>query len=208
MTRGLFIVFEGLDGSGKTTQATKLAQYLRARGCEVATVEEPGGTPVGERIREMLLHTREELEPLTEIFLYEASRHQLVKHVIEPALSRSATVICQRYAYSSVAYQGYGRGLPLEWIEEMSERATEGLRPDVVIWLEVPAEEGLKRRQRERGLDRIEEEGLEFLRRVERGYREIARRHPEIVRLDATRTPERVFEDVLRVLRKGGQGGL
>jgi dTMP kinase len=210
VTRGWFVVFEGLDGSGKTTQAMKLAQYLRDRGCEAVTVEEPGGTPVGERIREILLNTEEELEPLTELLLYEASRHQLVRRVIEPALSRGEIVICQRYAYSSLAYQGYGRELPLEWVEELNERATGGLRPDVVVWLDLPAEEGLKRRRRERGLDRIEGEGLEFLRRVERGYRELAQRHSEIVRVDATRDPERVFEEILQVLteRKGGQGGL
>lgn len=210
MTRGWFVVFEGLDGSGKTTQAMKLTQYLRERGCEAVTVEEPGGTPVGERIREILLNTEEELEPLTELLLYEASRHQLVRRVIEPALSRGEIVICQRYAYSSLAYQGYGRELPLEWIEELSERATGGLRPDVVVWLDLPAEEGLKRRRRERGLDRMEGEGLEFLRRVERGYRELARRRSEIVRVDATRGPEEVFGEVLKVLteRKGGEGGL
>lgn len=207
--RGFFIVFEGLDGSGKTTQAKRLARHFREQGREVVSVKEPGGTPVGERIREILLDERSHLEPLTELLLYQASRHELTRRVIRPALKRGAIVICQRYSYSSLAYQGFGRGLPLEWVTTLTEQATEGLKPSVAFFLEVPVEEGLKRLKQERRPDRIERQGVEFLRRVEQGYQRLARQNPEMIRLDGMQSPERLFEDVMRVLerRKGGGNG-
>ena len=197
MTRGMFIVFEGLDGSGKTTQAEKFVAYLQQQGVKVIAVEEPGGTPLGERIRELLLSKKDAPQPLTELFLYEASRHELVQNVIRPALARGETVVCQRYDYSSTAYQGYGRGLSLEEVETLNALATGDLRPDIVFWLDVPAEEALKRLKRP--LDRLEGEGLEFLKRVERGYQEIAQKHREIVRIDGTRDPETVFQEIVSV---------
>jgi len=207
--KGWFIVFEGLDGSGKTTQAGRLARHLEGRSHEVVSVEEPGGTPLGERLRELLLDARCDLSPLSELLLYEASRSELTQRVIRPALERGAIVICQRYTYSSLAYQGYGRGLSLEFIEELNQRATGGLTPDVVFFLDVPAEEGLRRLRGVREPDRLEEGGLEFLRRVERGYYELAERVPEMIRLDGTQPPERLFEGILEALKgKGGEGGL
>ncbi len=203
MTRGTFIVFEGLDGSGKTTQATKFAAYLQQRGVKVVAVEEPGGTPLGERIRELLLSKEDAPQPLTELFLYEASRHELVQSVIRPALARGEAVVCQRYDYSSTAYQGYGRGLPLEEVKTLNALATGGLRPDVVFWLDVPAEEALKRLKRP--LDRLEGEGLKFLKRVEQGYREIAREHTEVVRIDGTRDPEMIFQEIISVWERWGE---
>ena len=207
--KGFFIVFEGLDGSGKTTQAKRLSRYFEEQGREVVSVEEPGGTPAGERVRVLLLDEKSCLEPLTELLLYQASRHELTRRVIRPALERGAVVICQRYGYSSLAYQGYGRGLPLDWVRELTERATEGVKPDVAFFLEVRADEGLKRVRRERHPDRMESQGLEFLRRVEQGYQELAAQYPEVVRLDGMRGPERLFEDILRALEptKGGRSG-
>jgi len=208
--RGRFIVFEGLDGSGKTTQAKQLAEHLIGQGHKVVEIEEPGGTPVGELIRASLLAPEHSLEPLTELLLYEASRYELVRRVIRPALEDGAILICQRYSYSSLAYQGYGRGLPLERVEQLNEWATEGLKPDVVFFLDVPAEEGLRRLRVARRLDRIEGEGLEFLRRVERGYRALAERTVEMIRLDGTQSPEKLFGEILQALAglKGGKGGL
>lgn len=197
MTRGVFVVFEGLDGSGKTTQARRFSSYLRREGHRVTAVEEPGGTPLGERVRGLLLDKRFQPQPWTELFLYEASRHELVERVIRPALARGEAVVCQRYDYSSVAYQGYGRGLPLEEVEALNARATGGLRPDLVFWLDVPAEEAFRRLRRPS--DRLEGEGLAFFKRVERGYRELARRRGEIVRVDGTRAPEAVFREVVAV---------
>jgi len=207
--KGFFIVFEGLDGSGKTTQAKRLSRYFEERGMEVISLEEPGGTPLGERIREILLNEKSSLEPLTELLLYEAARHEITAQVIRPALERGATVICQRYGYSSVAYQGYGRGLPLSWVEDLNQRATGGLQPSVTFWLEVGAEEGLKRVKRKRHLDRMEQEGLEFLERVAEGYRAIAKNSPEVIRLDGMLEPESLFDEILQALErtKGGQSG-
>ena len=206
-SRGYFIVLEGLDGSGKSTQAERLVAYLRAQGYEVKPVEEPGGTPEGEAIREVLL--REELTPLAELFLYEASRNQLVRRVIRPALDRGEIVVCQRYDYSTVAYQGYGRGLSPELIGRLNEAATEGVRPDVVLFLDVPAEEGLRRLREGRRPDRIEDEGVRFLRRVERGYHDLLERCPEMVRIDGTPPPEDVFREIQgiveRVLKRRGE---
>jgi len=206
--KGFFIVFEGVDGSGKTTQAKLLYEHLKGRGCEVRSVEEPGGTPVGELVRRITLSAESRLEPLTELFLYEASRHELTYRVIRPALERGEVVICQRYGYSSLAYQGYGRGLALERVNELNEWATGGLRPDVAFFLDVPAEEGLRRLSRRP--DRIEGEGLKFLRRVEEGYRAIAKESPEVIVLDGMRGPEQIFGEILRTLRemKGGEGGI
>jgi dTMP kinase len=197
---GGFIVLEGLDGSGKSTQAERLVAHLREQGHPVKAVEEPGGTPEGETIRELLL--QKDLTPLAELFLYEASRNQLVRRVIRPALEQGEIVVCQRYDYSTVAYQGYGRGLPLELIECLNGAATEGVRPDVVLFLDVPAEEGLARLREGRRPDRIEDEGLRFLQRVERGYQELLRRCPEMVRIDGTRSPEAVFQEICGVVEK------
>jgi dTMP kinase len=208
--KGFFIVFEGVDGSGKTTQAKLLYEHLKDQGCEVKSVEEPGGTDVGELIRQITLSSQSRLEPLTELFLYEASRHELTYRVIRPALERGEIVLCQRYSYSSLAYQGYGRGLALEWVGKLNEWATGGLKPDIAFFLDVPAEEGLRRLGKARQPDRIECEGLEFLRRVEEGYRTIAKESPEVVVLDGTRGPKQVFGEILRTLAemKGGEGGI
>jgi dTMP kinase len=204
--KGHFIVFEGLDGSGKSTQAQRLSRHFQQRGREVIAVEEPGGSPLGERIRAILLDGKSSCLPLTEVLLYEASRHELTQRVIRPALERGAIVICQRYAYSTLAYQGYGHGLPLERIEELSQWVTGGLTPSVAFFLDLPVEEGLQRLRREREPDRMESQGLEFWRRVEQGYHELARRHPEMIRLDATQDPERLFAEILQALErtKGG----
>jgi len=185
---GLFITFEGGDGAGKSTQITLLAARLRERGFDVRTFREPGGvTPgdAGERIREVVLdpaHTG--LDVVAELLLYEASRAQLVATHYRPALAEGAVVLCDRYADSSVAYQGYGRAvLPVEEVHELNRIATGGLVPDLTLLLDVDAVDGLEQVLASGTADRLEQAGHEFHERVRAGYLEIARREPERVKL-------------------------
>ncbi|MCS6902874.1 MAG: dTMP kinase [Candidatus Bipolaricaulota bacterium] len=165
----MFIALEGLDGCGKSTQLRALAQRLQQSKMDPVIVQEPGGTPVGEEIRHILLH-REELKmaPLTELLLYEASRSELTETVIRPALASGRWVLTDRYSLSSVAYQGYGRGLDLRLVRELNRIATGGLDPQMTFLIDVPVEVALQRKGRAR--DRLEGSGVEFYERVRRGY--------------------------------------
>jgi len=185
--RGLFITFEGGDGSGKSTQIALLAEKLRALGHDVRTYREPGGvTPgdAGERIREILLDPAHvELDVRAELLLYEASRAQLVAVHYRPALSEGAIVLCDRYADSSVAYQGYGRAvLPVAEVHELNRIATGGLTPDLTLLLDVDSVAGLAQATVE-GADRLEQAGTAFHERVRDGYLAIAAEEPERVKL-------------------------
>lgn len=185
--RGLFITFEGGDGSGKSTQIALLAEKLRALGHDVRTYREPGGvTPgdAGERIREILLDPAHvELDVRAELLLYEASRAQLVAVHYRPALSEGAIVLCDRYADSSVAYQGYGRAvLPVAEVHELNRIATGGLTPDLTLLLDVDSVAGLAQATVE-GADRLEQAGTAFHERVRGGYLAIAAEEPERVKL-------------------------
>lgn len=175
---GLFIVFEGPEGSGKTTQLWRLYRRLRRAGIPVVRTREPGGTILGERLRRLLKGTRESPVPEAELFLFLAARAQLVNTVIRPALAAGRVVLCDRYSPSTLAYQAYGRGLPLERVAAADRLATGNLRPDLVVLLDLPVEAGLARRGRP-GTDRFEAEDLEFHRRVRLGYLELARSDPE-----------------------------
>ncbi len=190
---GLLIAIEGLDGSGKTTQARLLVEYLRNRGEEVLLVEEPGTTAAGRAIREILLDHGREIAPLSELLLYEASRAQLVKEVIEPALKAGKIVVADRFALSSLAYQGYGRGLPLGLVHELNEVATGGLEPNLTILLDISPEEGLRRKG---FLDRMEGSGLEFYRRVREGYLRSVPRPPRGQVLDAHASEEELSQRI------------
>jgi dTMP kinase len=177
----LFITFEGPDGSGKTTQVHLLVTYLREQGYEVVLTREPGGTDIGDQMRKVLHDpANTALHPRTEILLYSASRAQHVAERIGPSLARGHIVISDRYADSTLAYQGYGRRLDLETLRMITAFATGGLRPDLTIYLDVAPEEGLQRRRL--GGDewnRLDAEALEFHRRVRAGYLELARLEPE-----------------------------
>jgi dTMP kinase len=167
----VFVTFEGVDGSGKTTQADLLSDHLRAEGREVVATREPGGTQLGERIRELVLHSGP-MAPWAEAALFTAARAQLVDEVIRPALARGADVVCDRYIDSSLAYQGLARGLGVERVLEMNLLATGSLLPDRTFYLRLPARTAADRRGDD--LDRFEQEGAEFAGEVARAYDELA----------------------------------
>lgn len=178
----MFVTFEGADGSGKTTQARLLAERLTREGRDVVVTREPGGTELGERVRELVLHAGH-VAPWAEAALFAAARAQHVAEVIRPALERGATVLCDRYVDSSLAYQGIARGLGLERVLELNLTAVEGLMPDRTFLLVVDAETAARRVGADR--DRIEREDDGFRARVDAAYRELADRYPErIVVLD------------------------
>jgi dTMP kinase len=195
----VFVTFEGLDGSGKSTQAELLGMRLEADGLEVVSTREPGGTELGERVRDLVLHGGH-VSPWAEALLYAAARAQHVEEVIRPALDRGASVVCDRYLDSSVAYQGVGRDLGLERVLELNLAAVGGLLPDRTFLLALDASEIGGRLRREQ--DRLERESDAFHARAAAGYRELAQRFPgRIVVLDATRAPGELAEEVYGALR-------
>jgi dTMP kinase len=195
----MFVTFEGVDGSGKSTQAQLLAERLRSEGREVVLTREPGGTAAGERIREILLHG-EGLAPWAEASLFAAARAQLVDEVIRPALARGADVVSDRYVDSSLAYQGLARGLGVERVLEVNLLATGGLLPDRTFLILLPPAEAAARREGEP--DRIEREGAAFVEEVDRAYREIARVFAQrVVVVDGTLNPEDMAEIIRGQLR-------
>jgi dTMP kinase len=195
----VFVTFEGLDGSGKSTQADLLHQRLLADDVDVVATREPGGTALGEKLRDLVLHG-DHVGPWAEALMYVAARAQLVDEVIRPALERGASVICDRYLDSSVAYQGVARGLGLERMLDLNLAAIGGLLPDRTFLLELDPGEVPSRIQRH--YDRLEREGDDFRARAAAGYRELAERFPErIVVLDATRPADELAEEVYGALR-------
>lgn len=184
VVKGFFITFEGVDGCGKSTQARLLAEHLEKKGRAVALTREPGGTPLAEEIRKVILTpSREELAPEAEILLYAASRAQHVAEFIRPALAAGKIVICERFTDSSLAYQGYGLGYDIELVRQVNRAATGGLEPDLTILLDTEAAESLERVTTRAGrngnnVDRIELRGLEFQERVRQGFLELAAASP------------------------------
>lgn len=182
---GLLITFEGPDGSGKTTQLGLLAEHLRALGHDVLTTREPGGTAIGDQIRAVLHDVKNvEMTRETEFLLYAASRAQLVRQVLKPHLARGGTVLCDRFADSSMAYQGYGRELDLEAISLITQFATGGLTPDLTIYLDLPVEVGIERKQSAHlaqagEWNRLDQQTLDFHRRVHQGYLKMAQANPD-----------------------------
>ena len=210
MARGRLITFEGPEGAGKSTQAAMLISKLEARGIEVIYTREPGGTKLGEAIRGILQYNAagEDPCPESEVLLFEASRAQLVRHVIQPALERGAWVLCDRFADSTTAYQGFGRGLSVELLTRLNAVATDGARPDLTVLLDLDPETGLTRARARNAAQnaaasegRFEAEALAFHARVRQGYLELARRFPERFRkVDAMRLAEPIAEDVWKLV--------
>jgi len=207
MSRGRFITFEGTEGGGKSTQIQLLAERLRAGGFPVRTLREPGGTPVGEEIRHLLKHSEANraMTPEAELLLICASRAQLVREVIRPALAAGETVLCDRFYDSTIAYQGYGRQLNLDLVRAVIDFAVRETRPDLTLLLHVPLKVSEARRAARAGnapalRDRFEEADRAFFQRVEDGYLRIARAEPHRVKvIDATPGVETVAQVVWRV---------
>ncbi len=174
ISRGFFIVLDGPEGCGKSTQAERLVERLRRQGLEATSVRDPGGTAVSENIRELLLSTETgDILPITEMLLYMASRAEMIQRIIRPALENGLTVVSDRFVSSTIAYQGYAGGLEPAEIELVAQVACQGIRPDLTIILDLPAEEGFARIQRKH--DRMELKGLEFHRKVRQGFRRLTR---------------------------------
>ena len=207
---GTFITFEGIDGSGKSTQLKLLNSFLRARGCQAVVTREPGGTALGLRLREALLDALEEVDPLTELLVFAADRAQHVRRKLMPALESGAVVISDRYADATVAYQGAGRGFPPELISQIVQLATGGLKPDLTLLFDVSIDESVSRTTRRsnsknaaaRGArDRLDIEAAEFHARVRDAYLSIAEADPERVKVIDTSGPvERTHEHVKQII--------
>jgi len=198
---GLFITLEGCEGSGKSTQLARLAALLRATGAEVHALREPGGTTVGEQVREILLSPAHQgMDAVTEVLLYEAARAAHVARAIRPALASGDIVVCDRYADSSTAYQGYGRGLDLDMVRALNEWATGGIVPDRTFVLDVPPAEGLALATHE-GADRLEREAIAFHERVRDGYLTMARQEPERFVVVPRGDSDEVFAAIVAALR-------
>jgi len=190
----LFVVLEGPDASGKSTQLKLLAEHLAAHNIPHLTTREPGGTPLGRELRRLLLDPRRDIRPLTELLLMVADRHEHVERVIRPALNEGKWVLCSRYTLSTLAYQGYGRGVDLALLRQLNELATGGLEPDYVFLLDLPPQVAY---QRTRDRDRFEGEGLEFFTQVRAAYLELIRSVPRGYVIDATSPPEQVCREIL-----------
>jgi dTMP kinase len=202
---GFFVTFEGIEGCGKSTQSRHVAAHLRALGHDVVLTREPGGTDITAQIRSLLADPSSRLDATAELMLFLADRAQHVASVVRPALDAGKIVLCDRYCDSTLAYQGYGRGHDLAWLEEMNRRASHDVMPDLTLWVDCPVEVGLARvRHRDSGPgDRFEAEPLEFHARIRRGFAELAARFPvRIVRVDSDRDQSDVSSDCVAVVEE------
>ena len=199
MMQGLFITFEGPDGCGKTTQMKLLAEYFEKKGKEVVLTREPGGKGLGEKVREILLNYDGEVYDRCESFLFLADRAQNIDIIVNPAVKEGKIVLCDRHIDSTVAYQGYGRGLNIDRINMLNNLATNGKKPDLTLVFDVDVETSMKRVGKEK--DRMESAGIDFHNRVRKGYLELAKQEPKRIKvLDATKSIEEIHKDVINIL--------
>lgn len=210
----MLITFEGIDASGKSTQIRLLKQYLRARGIDALTLREPGGVPLAEQIRAMLLESKEEIGSVTELLLFSASRAELVRTLVQPALQNDQTVVLDRFYDSTTAYQGYGRGIDLKIICAVNQIASLGIEPELTFYLDLLPEDAMMRKFSEKSLplsfgknetplDRMESSGLDFYRRVREGYKTLAREHAHrFVEIDALQSINDIHKQIIETLRQ------
>ena len=210
--RGLFITFDGPEGCGKTTQSRALALWLRRRGFSVVLTRDPGGSPIAEEIRDLLLdHRHKGLDPLSEMLLYETCRASLVRDVILPALRRGKIVVCDRFSDATHVYQGVAGGVPDRLIQYVDKAVCRGVTPILTFILDVESRKGLKRLRRHRKLDRMEKKPLRFHEAVRRGYARIAKKNPARVKLipplPLEKVKEKIVTEVTRALRRHFRAG-
>lgn len=199
----MFVTLEGIEGSGKSTLLAGMLERMREQGLDVLTTREPGGTPVGDAIREVVLRPGLHVEPLTEALLMNASRAALVSDVVRPALAAGRVVLCDRYYDSTLAYQGYGRGLDLAMLRGLCAAATGGLDPDLTLILDVPPEISRQRVESRPGAnDRLDNETFAFFARARQGFLELAMREPRMRVLDATRQVDVLIDEAMAYLAK------
>ncbi|MBQ6504899.1 MAG: dTMP kinase [Flexilinea sp.] len=199
----MFITFEGPDGSGKTTQLNKLVPALEAKGLDIVRTREPGGTDIGDQIRSVIMNMKNKsMHPRAEILLFCASRAQLVEELIRPSLAAGKIILCDRYADSTMAYQGYGHGLDRTMLTHLLDFATGGLKPDLTLLFDISAEAGLRRRiSNHEEWNRMDDYALQFHERVRSGYLTMAAAEPErFVVINADRTPDEIHTDVLSAI--------
>ncbi|MTJ08291.1 dTMP kinase [Anabaena sp. UHCC 0204] len=202
---GKLIVFEGVEGCGKTTQMQLCSQWLESLNISVVLTREPGGTELGTDLRRLLLEKSpsKPVGEITELLLYAADRAQHIEEELKPSLAMDKYILCDRYTDSTIAYQGYGRGLSMSIINQLNQIATGGLVSDLTIWLDVDVEVGLSRKRGQATLDRIEQETIAFHRRVQQGYTELAVSYPSrIVQVDGSGSQEVVQQSIQEILQK------
>ncbi len=203
MKKGKFIVLEGCEGAGKSRQTKLLAEALETRGMEVIATREPGGAPLAEALRKLILDPEYAPDALAELYMYSAARRDHLNNVVLPALDGGKIVVCDRFIYSTLAYQGYARGLDIEFVREVNARTIAPLKPDLALFLDVPPDEGFKRKGGADNTDRLERENSEFFARVYDGFKEMCARG-ELTAVDASGTKEetakKILDEVLRIL--------
>jgi dTMP kinase len=199
--QGKFIVFEGVEGCGKTTQIQLTSEWLLSLDIPVIVTREPGGTDLGKHLRSLLLEASNKIDPRTELLLYAADRAQHVEQKLKPNLAVGKYILCDRFIYSTIAYQGYGRGLDMELINQLNTIATAGLNTDLVLWFDLDVETGLARKRKSgEAADRIEQEKIDFHHRVQQGYTSLAGIYPEkIVKIDANQDKGTINEIIQQI---------
>lgn len=199
--QGIFITFEGADGSGKSTQVSKIAEYLKSKNCNFIVTRDPGGTKLGAHLRNILLNYEDRIAPFCELFLYLADRAQHVDEKIIPSLNSGETVLCDRYIDSTLAYQGYARGLNIDEIINLNNLVTHSLLPDLTLLFDVDTEIAMQRIGGQK--DRLESEAAHFHEKVRAGYLDLAKKHPERIKvLNANESIEEVYNEAIKIIDK------